>query len=70
MFALIQDAHKLSNAVWTQSLVSGPDDLPPGPGEYGGAVGTGDLWGDYSAVGLGSRGAYCAPEMNEANTCS
>jgi hypothetical protein len=58
MFATIRETHALF-----QSLVSGPNDLPPGDGPYGNPVSQGDLWGDYSAVGSGVRGNLCAPEQ-------
>ena len=57
MFGTIRETHALF-----QSLVSGPNDLPPGDGPYGSAVNHGDLWGDYTAVGFGVRGNLCAPE--------
>jgi hypothetical protein len=55
-----------------QSLVSGPNDLPAGEGKFGGAVGSGDdwvIWGDYTAVGRGTRGELCAPEKDDDNDC-
>ena len=53
-----------------QSLVSGPNDLPPGEGKWGGTVGLGDNWGDYTAVGFGSRGLLCAPDKDDDNDCN
>ncbi len=57
MFATVRQTKELF-----QSLVSGPNDLPPGDGPYGSPVGQGDLWGDYTAVGFDVRGNLCAPE--------
>ena len=68
MFALIRETHTLF-----QSLVSGPNDLPPGPGPYGAPVGSGydyPIWGDYTAVGFGNRGDLCAPEADPDNACA
>ena len=59
MFATIRETHALF-----QSLVSGPNDLPPGLGPYGAPVDHGDVWGDYTAVGLGSPGKLPAPESD------
>jgi hypothetical protein len=61
MFATIRQTQDLF-----QSLVSGPNDLPPGVGPYGSPVGQGDLWGDYTAVGFDVRGNLCAPEAEGA----
>jgi hypothetical protein len=57
MFATIRQTQELF-----QSLVSGPNDLPPGDGPYGSPVAQGDLWGDYTAVGFGIPGALVPPE--------
>eukprot|EP00285_Hemiselmis_virescens_P005975 CAMPEP_0173390460 /NCGR_PEP_ID=MMETSP1356-20130122/14956_1 /TAXON_ID=77927 ORGANISM="Hemiselmis virescens, Strain PCC157" /NCGR_SAMPLE_ID=MMETSP1356 /ASSEMBLY_ACC=CAM_ASM_000847 /LENGTH=69 /DNA_ID=CAMNT_0014347859 /DNA_START=14 /DNA_END=223 /DNA_ORIENTATION=- len=69
MFATIRQTVELMESVKTTVLVSGPNDLPPGPGPWGAAVSQGDLWGDYSAVGAGDRGILCAPEKDSANMC-
>ena len=42
MFAVIRQVQQLKTA--TTVLISGPDDLPPGPGEFGAAVATVSAW--------------------------